>query len=303
MNQRDTVLVIDDFPTSLSLLTDALEEAGFLVLVAQEGAKALTLTERITPDIILMDAMMPEMDGFETCRRLKQRPGLTHVPVIFMTGLSETEHVVQGFQAGGIDYVTKPIEPLELIARVRAHLASARMTLSARAALDATGRFLFAANAAGAMLWSTPQALGLLGVPDAAADQPGARLDPTVIAWLARAAAGQGGDGAPLRPDQGLASPQVSFVGRIGADEFLLRLTEGKGMTDEERLRRDLGLTEREAEVLLWIAHGKANRDVAAILDLSPRTVNKHLEQIFSKLGVENRTMAAARAMRLLTAH
>lgn len=300
MNQRDTVLVVDDFPTSLSLLTDALEEAGFIVLVAQEGAKALTLVDRITPDIILMDAVMPEMDGFETCRRLKQKADLTHVPVVFMTGLAETEHVVKGFQAGGIDYVTKPIEPQELIARVRAHLASARMTLSARAALDATGRFLFAANHQGEVLWATPQALGLLRASLPAADETAPRLPGAVGLWLKRAVERSGADTAPLLEEAGAAGPQLTYVGRTGGDEFLLRLTEGKACRDEDRLRRDLGLTEREAEVLLWIAHGKSNRDVAAILDLSPRTVNKHLEQIFVKLGVENRTAAAARAMRLL---
>ena len=79
------------------------------VLVAREGDHALSIVEKVTPDVILMDAVMPGTDGFETCRRLKQNRALAHVPVIFMTGLSDTEHIVEGLEAGGVDYVTKPI--------------------------------------------------------------------------------------------------------------------------------------------------------------------------------------------------
>lgn len=125
--RRDIVLVVDDSPETLSLLTDALEDAGVTVLVAVEGANALTLVEQITPDVILLDAIMPGMDGFETCRRLKALKALAHVPVIFMTGLSETEHIVKGLDAGGVDYVTKPVVPNEIIARMRVHLANARL--------------------------------------------------------------------------------------------------------------------------------------------------------------------------------
>ena len=93
---RDIVLVVDDLPDTLRMLTDAIEEAGMTVLVAREGEYALSIVEHVLPDIILMDAVMPGMDGFETCRRLKENKALAHVPVIFMTGLSDTEHIVQG---------------------------------------------------------------------------------------------------------------------------------------------------------------------------------------------------------------
>ena len=136
--QRDIVLVVDDSPETLSFLTEAIERSGATVLVAVAGDLALALVEEITPDIILLDAMMPGMDGFETCRRLKARSDLALVPVIFMTGLSETEHIVKGLEAGGSDYVTKPIAPDEILARIRVHLASARAAQSARAALDTT---------------------------------------------------------------------------------------------------------------------------------------------------------------------
>src|SRR5215510_256120 len=160
---RDLVLVVDDSPDTLRMLTDAIEEAGMTVLVAREGEHALSIVERVTPDVILMDAVMPGTDGFETCRRLKQNRALAHVPVIFMTGLSDTEHIVEGLEAGGVDYVTKPIVPGELLARIRVHLANARIAQSARTALDAFGRFLLAVDGTGTVLWCTPQAAKLLG--------------------------------------------------------------------------------------------------------------------------------------------
>src|ERR1700749_356729 len=150
---RTIVLVVDDSPDTLSLLTDAIEEAGMTALVARQGDDALAIVEKVTPDVVLMDAVMPGTDGFETCRRLKQNKAFAHVPVIFMTGLTDTDHIIEGLEAGGVDYVTKPIVPGELLARIRVHLANARMAHSARAALDAFGRFLLAASHSGRVLW------------------------------------------------------------------------------------------------------------------------------------------------------
>src|SRR5580704_15480314 len=146
MKSRETVLIVDDSVESLNFLTDALEDAGFTVLVALNGLTAMTLVDRVAPDLVLMDAVMPGIDGFETCRRLKASQAYIDLPVIFMTGLSETEHIIRGFEAGGVDYVTKPIVPDELIARMQRHLANARLARTARAALDATGRFLIAVD-------------------------------------------------------------------------------------------------------------------------------------------------------------
>ena len=144
-------------------LTDTLDHAGFTVLIATDGESALRLVEQITPDLVLMDAVMPGLNGFETCRRLKRNRMLAHLPVIFMTGLSETENVLEGLAAGGVDYVTKPIVVDELLARIRVHLANARVAAGTRAALDATGRFLLAADRSGRLLWCTPKARQLLG--------------------------------------------------------------------------------------------------------------------------------------------
>src|SRR4051794_35930675 len=160
--KRDVALVVDDSPETLRLLTDALDGAGMTVMVALDGAAAMRIVDQITPDIVLLDAIMPGMDGFETCRRLKRDAGLDNVPIIFMTGLAETEHIVHGLEAGGVDYVTKPIVVEEMLARIRVHLANARMTRSARAALDVSGRYLLAVNKLGKLLWATPQAQKLL---------------------------------------------------------------------------------------------------------------------------------------------
>ena len=300
---RDIVLVVDDSPETLRLLTDALEEAGMTVLVAREGEHALSIVEKVVPDVVLMDALMPGADGFTTCRRLKQNPTLAHVPIIFMTGLSDTEHIIKGLEAGGVDYISKPIVPNEVLARIRVHLANARMAHSARAALDAFGRFLLAASHTGRVLWYTPQAAKLLGRAFADFDNENYVLPPDVQAWLQQCAAAQTGSepaAIDLQGRKGSAAMRLIFIGHIGPDEYLLRLLEGNVEDDRTLLKRKLTVTEREAEVLLWIARGKSNRDIAEILDLSPRTVNKHLEQIYAKLGVENRASAAALAVRTI---
>jgi len=297
---RDIVLVVDDSPETLSFLTDALEHSGATVLVATEGARALALVDRITPDIILMDAVMPGMDGFETCRRLKANAALAHVPIIFMTGLSEAEHIVEGLEAGGVDYVTKPIVLDVLLARIRVHLANARTAQSARLALDTAGRYLLAANGAGEILWCTPQAVRLLEA--ALPAQDGVILLPESLKVWLKISAGQRGSIPPPAPIVAADGQplQLSYLGSTGEGEFLFRLTREDSDGQEALLRRQFAVTAREAEVLFWIARGKSNRDIGEILGLSPRTVNKHLEQIYQKLGVENRASAAVMALTAL---
>lgn len=202
------VLIVDDVPENVSVLSDALDEAGCMVLVALDGKSAIERLSYITPDIILLDAVMPGMDGFDTCRHMKQLESARDVPVVFMTGLTESEHVVAGFACGGVDYVTKPIRPDEVLARVAAHVTTGR---ALRAAREAAER----------------------GVPSPPAD-------------------------------------------------------------DAVDLCATYGLTTRELEVLEWLAKGKTNRDIADILGMSPRTVNKHLEHIYEKLGVETRSAATS---------
>jgi DNA-binding response OmpR family regulator len=206
--QLGTLLVVDDAPDTLRMLCDALSREGYTVLVALDGEQALRRLDLVVPDAILLDAVMPGLSGFETCRRIKAHATWSHIPVIFMTGLSETADIVAGFDAGGVDYVVKPVRIEEVLARLATHVRNARVTRLASEALDAPSS---------------------------------SRLD--------------------------IAS-----------------------------------LTPRETEVLSWLAKGKTNRDIADILGMSHRTVNKHLEHIFEKLGVETRAAAAALASRAIPA-
>jgi DNA-binding NarL/FixJ family response regulator len=293
--KRDVALVVDDSPETLRLLTDALDGAGMTVMVALDGASAMRIVDQITPDIILLDAVMPGMDGFETCRRLKRDAGLSNVPVIFMTGLAETEHIVHGLEAGGVDYVTKPIAIEEMLARIRVHLANARLTQSARAALDVSGRFLLAVSRQGKIIWATPQAQKLLSDHLAGGTDEELDLPHSMLQWLEQAQKAKPGS----KTQATTSFPnndhlQLQYMGKAGPNEFLLRLAKETSTDIPARFSSELGLTSREGEVLSWLSKGKTNRDIAQILGLSPRTVDKHLEQIYAKLGVENRTAAAA---------
>jgi DNA-binding response OmpR family regulator len=297
---RDIILLVDDSPESLSFLTEALEQSGYSVLIATSGSSALSIVERITPDLILLDAIMPAMDGFDTCMRLKSLSGVTQVPVIFMTGLTETEHVVRALEAGGVDYLTKPINVDELRARIRVHLANARSAQSARVALDAAGRHLLAVRGNGRIVWSTPQATRLVNAATGS-DEGLDMVSAHILAWMvARKTASQMKDPSFTIETGGEATLSLSFLGSIGQDEHLFRLTSQTQASDGERLRQHFSLTARESEVLAWIAKGKSNRDIGEILGLSARTVNKHLEQIYVKLGVENRASAAVKAASIL---
>ena len=298
--RRDTILVVDDTPETLGFLTDTLDHAGFTVLIATDGESALNLVDQITPDLVLMDARMPGMSGFETCRRLKLEKLLSHLPVIFMTGLSETEHVVEGLAAGGVDYVTKPIVIDELLARIRVHLANARIAYGTSIALDASGRFLLATDRSGKLLWCTPKAKRLLAELFPVQGEQAASLPATLVRQLMQLRQEGAKTQARSTLQVGNRRLEICVLSPIGPDELLFSLTEVGAEGDEHTLRQSLSLTSRESEVLLWISRGKSNREIGEILTISPRTVNKHLEQIFNKLGVENRASAAARAIRTL---
>lgn len=295
VQRKDLILVVDDSPDSLGMIHQALDQAGLTALIALEGLQALSIAEKMTPDLILMDAIMPTLDGFETCRRLKKHPGLASVPVIFMTGLTESEDVVRGLEAGGVDYITKPVRPNELIARIRVHLNNARMTQSAHTTLDRLGQTSFSTDSAGQWRWATPQADLLL---EKANVNRSALAEP-IQRWLKH------------QPERGQQLNQLPgnlglrYLGHSASGEengeHLFRLLHHDSDAELELLKNALHVTHREAQVLVWIAHGKTNREIAQILELSPRTVNKHLEQIFRKLGVENRTAAAAMVIQYLT--
>jgi CheY-like chemotaxis protein/DNA-binding CsgD family transcriptional regulator len=298
------VLIVDDVPENLAVLHDALDESGYTVLVANSGTAALERVTQAVPDVILLDALMPGMDGFETCRQLRARPELRHVPVIFMTGLTHAEHIVTAFEAGGTDYVTKPVRQSEVLARIRSHLRNARMMTQASSALDAFGHAVLAvAPEDGKIIWQTPLARQWMGaylVPGGAPEAQDPRA--AFSGWLASLRQAAGHDTPPLRLVQGSRQLVLRVTDTRNPEQWMIALAEESDTAEVERLVALFRLTQREAEVLNWVVKGKTNRDIGDILGMSPRTVNKHLEHVFVKLGVETRTAAASLVMTRLRA-
>ncbi|TXF11050.1 response regulator transcription factor [Pelomicrobium methylotrophicum] len=283
---KNIVLVVDDVPESIGALCTELESEGYTVLVAPDGETALQRLDMVSPDAILMDAVMPGMSGFETCRRIKAQPVWAHVPVIFMTGLTDTGHIVEGFAAGGVDYVVKPVRTAEVLARLATHVRNARAVRLAREAVDVGGLGVLVVDAHGRPAWRSPLAQAWL------TEFLGECADDTD--WLQSEA----DEAERTAPDgRALVAHRMGEVG-LGETMWLLRLRPA-GEAPASRIAM-AALTPRETEVLSWIAKGKTNRDVAEILGISPRTVSKHLEHVFEKLGVETRAAAAALASREL---
>lgn len=119
---KDAILVVDDQPTNLKVLLSFLQTHNFQIYIADSGERALSILSKVCPDIVLLDVMMPDMDGFETCRRIKADTRVSNIPVVFMTALDSVEDKVAGFAAGGVDYITKPFQQIEVLARIRTHI-------------------------------------------------------------------------------------------------------------------------------------------------------------------------------------
>ncbi len=132
INHTPKILLVDDVPANLLVLTAALEPEGYEILAVPCGAAALKVAVKALPELILLDIMMPELDGLETCRRLKMDPVTAEIPVIFITARSDMESVVEGFRAGGVDYVVKPFQAEEVLSRVATHLRISRLTRELR---------------------------------------------------------------------------------------------------------------------------------------------------------------------------
>jgi len=287
------ILIVDDEPANLAALHEALDLEGYQVLVAANGKIALDCIDELQPDLILLDALMPIIDGFETCLRVKANPISALIPIIFMTGLTDADHLLQGFRCGGVDYVTKPIKVDEVLARVATHLRTARQASQSRSAIDAVGHAMLLTDISGILQWMSPLAREWLE-PDIRA---GNQLSPQIMAWLKM----------PLEDDR-----STKFNLLVGDVRLNLLRLDGKGhdialllskdnygleISQPENLILPFNLTSREAQVLYWVAFGKTNRDIGEILNIGTRTVDKHVQHIFVKLNVETRTRAASLAL------
>ncbi|MFY9985288.1 MAG: DNA-binding response regulator [Chthoniobacterales bacterium] len=308
----NTVLVVDDVPANADVVLNHLTAGGFRVLYAGSGARALKQLEYSVPDLILLDIKMPGLDGIETCRLIKQRPEWRNVPVIFITGADELSQKLAAFEAGGVDFVTKPILPEEVEARVRTHLRlrelqaeleqknqalieEIELRLDAEKQLEARLDQAFViASYEGGVHFSTRQAGILLQAFFPSTSMT--RLPEAVVRWLASAERQrplivQNSQKGDLQIDHLASSDSTNLA--------LLRLEQRNSCWGPKALQT-LGLTPREAEVLYWITEGKTNPEIATILDTTLHTVKKHNNKLFAKLGVETRMAAARLAMSVL---
>lgn len=304
------ILVVDDVPDNVAVLFDFLRSHGFTVLVSESGRHALEEMAEIAPDLVLLDVMMPELDGFETCRRLKADPKFAEVPVFFMTALGDPVDKVRGLQVGAVDYITKPIFPEEVRARIQVHLelrdrnrelaeqnekldAAIQQKIAAEHALrDSLDRAVFVADAQGRATFVAAAAGRLLQRHFPGFD--GTTLPPVITRWLV--------SGGPpvLLANQGARQLQCVCAPATAAGLGRLVYLDEQAPPPTPQLLLPLGLTPREAEILFWVAQGKTSSEVAIIVGNAPATVKKHMENIMAKLGVETRLAAALKAMELM---
>ena len=132
---KDSILVVDDQATNLKVLLAFLQAHNFQLYIADSGRRALSILTKVCPDLILLDVMMPDLDGFETCRQIKADVNRKDIPVVFMTALDSVEDKVAGFAAGGVDYITKPFHQVEVLARVRTHITLRKREMELEQAL------------------------------------------------------------------------------------------------------------------------------------------------------------------------
>jgi DNA-binding response OmpR family regulator/DNA-binding CsgD family transcriptional regulator len=295
MNSR-TVLVVDDTPAGLGVVCDTLRREGVRVLLAESGAAARAVLARTMPDLVLLDVVMPDEDGFTLCAALQADPRWRALPVIFLTSIDAPVQKVRAFAAGAVDYVTKPVHVPELVARVRVQLdlVGARRALEEKNAeleseiairLDAEAQLATSLDRAvvvlardGSLLFATRLAHDLM-----------AKFSLTPAA-LPRATRFTSLDSAL----------NVRRFTEPGRDDLIMLALEEEHAPPGPAALLDLGLTPRQAEVAYWVAQGKTNPEIAVILGASPRTIDKHMERILARLSVENRaSLIVATAERL----
>jgi DNA-binding response OmpR family regulator/DNA-binding CsgD family transcriptional regulator len=315
-----TVMVVDDIPANVDVVLGFLTEAGYRVLVADSGVRGIEQLELELPDLILLDLMMPGLDGIETCRRIKARPDWKHIPIIMMTAADELSKKLTAFNAGAVDFLTKPIQPEEVHARVETHLQlrelqakleeanhsltqrnqelaeEIELRLDAEKQLEGSlSQALLIADRQGELLFATRQAKILLDT--FFVDATPKRIPTELSGWL---------------NSEDNMKPLVVINkkrGEIEIDHFALSKSGNLSLMRMEHRNGDngpkallaLGLTAREAEVLYWMTEGKTNPEIAIILDSSINTVKKHANNLFAKLGVETRTAAARAALAVLS--
>ncbi len=275
--RRDVILVVDDTPETLGLLTDTLDHAGFTVLIATDGQSALELLDQITPDLVLMDAVMPGLSGFESCRRLKQEKMMANAAGHLSHGAQRVRarcRGPRGRRCGLRDQAHRRGRA------ARAHPRASReraCRAGRRRGARCVRRFLLRRDRAGRLLWCTPKAKSFSRMRTCMAASPrsSSRLRQQTAggACVVVLAVGE------RRLE--IARGQLGGAGRVAVPAHGQRRCRSRKTV----LQKTLAISSRESEVLLWVSRGKSNREIGEILTISPRTVDKHLAQIYTKLG------------------
>jgi DNA-binding response OmpR family regulator/DNA-binding CsgD family transcriptional regulator len=293
---KPTLLVVDDIPANLGVVCDSLRQDGVKVLLAESGAAAREVLTRLTPDLVLLDVMMPGEDGFAVCATLRANPAWRDLPVIFLTAVDSPEQKVRAFAAGAVDYVTKPVHVPELVARVRSQLAlrAARRALEAKNA-ELESEVALRLDAEAQLAASLDRAVVVLA-------RDGALLFATRLAHdlMAKFELGPADLGRATRFARAAGALHVRHFTEPGRDDLVMLALEEEHAPPGPSALMALGLTPRQAEVAYWVAQGKTNPETAVILATSPRTIDKHMERILERLGLENRASLIVRAGDLL---
>ncbi len=293
---KPTLLFVDDTPANLGVVCDALRQAGVRVLLAESGPAAREVLARLTPDLVLLDVVMPGEDGFAVCASLRANPAWRDLPVIFLTAVDAPQQKVRAFEAGAVDYVTKPVHVPELVARVRVQLElrAARHSLEEKNA-ELEAEVAIRLDAEAQLATSLDRAVVVLA-------RDGALLFATRLAHdlMAKFDLAPGELTAAARFTHNDSVLHVRRFTEPGRDDLVMLALEEEHAPPGPAALLPLGLTPRQAEVAYWVAQGKTNPEIAIILGASPRTIDKHMERVLACLGVENRaTLIVATSQRL----
>ncbi len=252
----DTILIADDNPIYLKLLENILGREKYLFILAKNGKEVLLKCESAIPDLILLDVIMPGMDGFEVCRKLKANPSTNHIPIIFITAFqNESEHIVEGFNAGGADYISKPFHHAELIMRVRTHLELKRQ----RDYINAEAQ---KKSAALRTVLETRQDISVSIEEKISAN---IRLKITPLLETIRK--------TELTPVQKKCLNAIEFEINDILSQFPQKLSSLK-----------FGLTPVEIQIAGFIREGRSSKEIGQLLNLSKGTIDFHRNNIRRKL-------------------
>ena len=324
----NTILIIDDNRENLQLVVDCLNSQGFIPLTARNGEAGLKRAKMTQPNLILLDVQMPGIDGFETCRRLKADEATRQIPVIFMTIMENVEHKVKGFDVGGVDYITKPVQVKELLARIRTHLLIRNLqqtlqTHNQQLEERVTERTIELVETNAALKTEiadrkkyqqekdklfemvhrqSDQLRDLTSLMISSqqtskqnlADDLKQHIAQNLTVLQANLDVAQGlldSSADDFKRNRSLLQAHIreSFRALQQMQDTLTKMTENLD-TDAQNLSENLllKLTTREREVLQLVVEGKSNNEIAKLLYVSPKTVYSHRYRIMDKLGVDN---------------